>query len=504
MAGASSSAAASLPSGQLPGSGPEMGSNGGFGVLEVEQPLLEQTVAGRVKAALYALIAVGEANDRPGRPASLDLKVVKEVLKATRTVHAELNTEQPVKLKAMGIANLKVALAFAIADQLGCASLLVRERGIDEYKIAACIKIGKYVLTRVSRSVIDFPDCSRAAFEAEFAPVTMQAAAGVVAAASQSSAASARTPVPQRAVALPVGEGYEAMIELRALAARLTQQRDAGEAKIALLRTAVAEETLRRELAERGEAAERKRAEASECVANKIANKAIKAAKQECDKTIAASREEVGIAHSEQVRFGRETASAVSANRRLEAAHAKLVAERAAEHARELVDARHTHGRLSQLLREVERRFADTRAELQTVKGKASAATVEAAASARDAAQGKRRLARLVGSSALAERVLRRSEAGRSLAVERAKKLALQLAALSTMRGAGRRLSSRGSGARCPLSVRSSSRRPLAAKSANARWRTRAIASGSRKRPPTPLASGSAGPPRSRATRSTR
>ncbi|KAJ1617798.1 hypothetical protein T492DRAFT_893119, partial [Pavlovales sp. CCMP2436] len=81
--------------------------------------------------------------------------------------------------------------------------------------------------------------------------------------------------------------------------------------------------------------------------------------------------------------------------------------------------------------------FADTRAELQTVKGKASAATVEAAASARDAAQGKRRLARLVGSSALAERVLRRSEAGRSLAVERAKKLALQLAALSTIRGAG-------------------------------------------------------------------
>jgi len=182
MADASSSAAASLPSGQLPGSGPEMGSNGGFGVLEVEQPLLEQTVAGRVKAALYALIAVGEANDRPGRPASLDLKVVKEVLKATRTVHAELNTEQPVKLKAMGIANLKVALAFAIADQLGCASVLVRERGIDEYKIAACIKIGKYVLTRVSRSVIDFPDCSRTAFEAEFAPVTMtmQAAAGVV------------------------------------------------------------------------------------------------------------------------------------------------------------------------------------------------------------------------------------------------------------------------------------------------------------------------------------
>jgi hypothetical protein len=66
MAGASSSAAASLLSAQLPGSGLEVGANGGFEGPEGERAVREQTVPERVEAALYAFVVDRETNDRSG------------------------------------------------------------------------------------------------------------------------------------------------------------------------------------------------------------------------------------------------------------------------------------------------------------------------------------------------------------------------------------------------------------------------------------------------------
>ncbi|KAJ1616511.1 hypothetical protein T492DRAFT_918339, partial [Pavlovales sp. CCMP2436] len=75
---------------QLPGPGLEVGTNGGFDGPGGERALLEQTVPERAEAALYAIVLDGEAHDRSGQPAELDLETVKEVYKATHTVHAAL------------------------------------------------------------------------------------------------------------------------------------------------------------------------------------------------------------------------------------------------------------------------------------------------------------------------------------------------------------------------------------------------------------------------------
>jgi len=161
----SPSAAGKRPAGQLPGSGPERGPAGGFEGLEVQHPSPKQTVAERVKAVLYTLVAAGEVSDNSGQLALLDLQLVEEVLLATRIVRAKLRSTQPAKLMAARIGEFTAAFAYALADQLGCALVLVREGGIEGSKIAGCIKIGKNVIARHERGHRDFPNCSRAAFE---------------------------------------------------------------------------------------------------------------------------------------------------------------------------------------------------------------------------------------------------------------------------------------------------------------------------------------------------
>ncbi|KAJ1623985.1 hypothetical protein T492DRAFT_882682, partial [Pavlovales sp. CCMP2436] len=119
MAGASSSAAVSLLSAQLPGPGLEVGTNGGFDGPGGERALLEQAVPKRAEAALYAIVLDRDAHDRSGQPAELDLETVKEVYKATQTVHAALKVEQFEALKAAGLTYLHAAFGFALVDHLG-------------------------------------------------------------------------------------------------------------------------------------------------------------------------------------------------------------------------------------------------------------------------------------------------------------------------------------------------------------------------------------------------
>jgi hypothetical protein len=86
MAGASSSAAASLLSARLPGSGVEVGTNGGFEEPAGELAAREQTAPERACAALYAFVVDGETNDRSGQLAELDLETVKALHTATQAV----------------------------------------------------------------------------------------------------------------------------------------------------------------------------------------------------------------------------------------------------------------------------------------------------------------------------------------------------------------------------------------------------------------------------------
>ncbi|KAJ1629502.1 hypothetical protein T492DRAFT_873365, partial [Pavlovales sp. CCMP2436] len=141
MAGASSSAASSLLSAQLPGSGLEVGTNHGFEGPEGERALLEQTVPDRARAALYAFVVGKQINDRVGQSNELDLKAVKAVHAATRTVHDELKGEQLEALKAAGLAYFFSAFVFALADHLGCTSMLGTGASDERF-----INLGKNVL----------------------------------------------------------------------------------------------------------------------------------------------------------------------------------------------------------------------------------------------------------------------------------------------------------------------------------------------------------------------
>ncbi|KAJ1637506.1 hypothetical protein T492DRAFT_951692, partial [Pavlovales sp. CCMP2436] len=227
---------------------------------------------------------------------------------------------------------------------------------------------------------------------------------------------------------MPV-EAYEAVIELTRQLAELTPERDALVQMCRVRDDKLAAEVQRCELAGKAEAAACKRADASEGAANKEAKAAIKEARQECAKAVAEAREQLGIAEAEKAHLGREPAALRSGMHKLKATHAKLAAVQAVEHARELTGVQRD-------LDDVERNLADARAELLVVKGKVSAATTAAAASTLDALQATWRLARALGRAALAERKFGRAEVERSLAVERAKKLVLQLDALGRMRGA--------------------------------------------------------------------
>jgi len=192
MEAASSSAAASPLSGQLLGSGPETGTNSGFEGPEVEHPLLEQTQLERVKATLYTFVVVGETDDRPGQSDLLDLVAVKAVHAATKIVHAQLKAQQHEALKAAGLAYFHGAFVFALADQLGCASMLGKGASDERFQ-----KLGKNVMNQMGRPS-SFPGFSRAGLELLCcgAPaLPTPAAVGAEAAASPSSAASARTPV---------------------------------------------------------------------------------------------------------------------------------------------------------------------------------------------------------------------------------------------------------------------------------------------------------------------
>ncbi|KAJ1629953.1 hypothetical protein T492DRAFT_872592, partial [Pavlovales sp. CCMP2436] len=265
MAGASSSAAASLPSGQLPGSGPEMGSNGGFGVLEVERVLLEQTVPERAKAALYAIVGGGGTNDRAGQPTELNFETVKEVYKATHTVHAALKVEQFEALKAADLTYLHAAFGFSLVDHLGYPSRLDKD--------ASFVQIGKNVEMQMKRGAKAFPGCSRAALEllcCSAPAAATPAAADAAAAASPISAASERTPVPQRQIGMPVG-GYEAVIELTGQLAELRREHDLLERGCLTQRDELATEVTCRKLAETAEAAACKRADLSEGEFRKVA-----------------------------------------------------------------------------------------------------------------------------------------------------------------------------------------------------------------------------------------
>mmetsp|Transcript_36830 Transcript_36830/g.91694 ORF Transcript_36830/g.91694 Transcript_36830/m.91694 type:complete len:562 (-) Transcript_36830:422-2107(-) len=434
MAGASSSAAASLLSAQLPGPGLEVGTNGGFDGPGGERALLEQTVPKRAEAALYAIVLDGDAHDRSGQPAELDLETVKEVYKATQTVHAALKVEQFEALKAAGLTYLHAAFGFALVDHLGYPSRLGKD--------ASFVQIGKNVERQMKRGAKAFPGCSRAALEllcCSAPAAATPAAAGAAAAASPISAASERTPVPQREHTMPV-EAYEAVIELTGQLAEVTGDLDECTQLALSLHDQLAAEVTRRKLAEAAEAAACKRADACEREANKLAKAAIKEAREEFDKKIGLALEQQGIAEREAVHLRREPAALRSEMLKLEAAHDKALAEQVTESARQSARqlARECK-EIKALTRErddLEVKFADACAKLLVAKDKASAATTAAEAATRDAKQATRQLASEAGRAALAERKLGRAEAGRALAAERTRKLALQLAALGRMRGA--------------------------------------------------------------------
>jgi hypothetical protein len=267
---------AGSPLGPLPGTLADTGANDSLEVTGLVQSVAEQSVAERAEVALYQFVNDGSTADRSGQPTSLTNETCFALFQATRAVLPALKSQNAAGVKAAGLGVLTTAFLFVIADHLGCASMLGRHMS------DALANVGKNVANGLNRGHEFFPSCTRAALElvCSTPAAATPAAAGAAAAASPSSAASPRTPVQERAVSLPVGDGYEVVIKLTADTARLTKQRDAGEATIALLEVELAEEKLQRVLAEKGEAAERKRAEASEGAANKTAKAAIKVVRQ--------------------------------------------------------------------------------------------------------------------------------------------------------------------------------------------------------------------------------
>jgi hypothetical protein len=119
MAGSSTSAAASLVSARLPGSGLEVSTNGGFEGPEGERAVREQTAPERACAALVAFVVDGETNDRSGQPAKLDLEMVKALHTATLAAHQLLKVEQLPALKAAGLTYFDAAFGFVLVDHLG-------------------------------------------------------------------------------------------------------------------------------------------------------------------------------------------------------------------------------------------------------------------------------------------------------------------------------------------------------------------------------------------------
>jgi hypothetical protein len=128
MVGASSSAAASLLSTVLPGSGLEAGTNVAFEEPAGELAAREQTAPERACAALYAFVVDRETNNRSCPPAEFDLETVKALHTATQSVHRLLKSDHYLALKAAGLTYFDAAFGFVLVDHLGYASRLVTLR----------------------------------------------------------------------------------------------------------------------------------------------------------------------------------------------------------------------------------------------------------------------------------------------------------------------------------------------------------------------------------------